>query len=258
MLKEKLLDYILDILIRFFGDKILLQINDKIALNLWTNAFESATKNLSIFGNGVGRELSTHRALLRYFYATFNNSNVSVSAENLSIAIAMELIHFDKNLDGKSIYDLSEAILFNWYNSLKKNSYFSSKYEEEIAAIQYEKNNCNYLKTMEILNCKTKIIKAFFQSYSHNNSHTQIRIWIPAPNETWIRWNEEHSLVINVNPMIGFELGFFRVGFDYTYLDEKINKNLVQASYSYTAQRECGEFDELRIGETTEKVIWAR
>lgn len=255
-MKEKLLDSIIGLLIRFFGDKILISINKRIFIDIWRTSFESAVTNVSFFRKGVGEELAFHRGILRFYFATFYELNVNVSVENLAIAIAMELYSYDKKIDSIYIYDLAEAVLKNWHKFLSNNNYFNEKYSERIKSIQYKKDACAIEQTLNIINSRDKVYREYFKSYNCDYASTKIRIWLPRPNETWIRWETEHSLEISVNPMIGFELGFFRVGFDYSHITNNEKGNLRLVYYSNSSFREGAEFSTIRIGETSGNVIW--
>jgi hypothetical protein len=243
---------------RLFGDKVLNSINKKISTDIWEKAFEGASSNVSFFGKGLGLELATHRCILRYFHATFHDLNVKVTVENLAIAIAMELYSFGNMIEPKYIYDFSEAILKNWYSSLRGNEYFNNNYSDQINQISYKKDEENMERVMNVLSSKDEVYIEYFNSYRHENSSTAIKVWLPRPNESWIRWEEEHSIDIHVNPMIGFELGFFRTGFDYSEFETEEKSRLQVVFYSGSSYREGAKFKTLRIGEETGDIIWAR
>lgn len=254
---DKIIDIITNLIILVFGDKILTVINDKIKIDKWKRACEDATKNLGIFSEGLGTELSMHRSILRYYYATFNNSNISITVENLTIALAMEFKSFSVEISKEYIYDLSEAILTNWYNRLNENGYLREKYSNRIESISYKKNLSSYNETLRIIDDTYLLNKAYFESYGSKKASIKLRVWIPRPNETWIAWDSNHCVDINVNPMMGFELGFFRVGFDYYIYENNESGHLRVAFYTSSQCREGAEFKTLTIGETSGNVIWA-
>lgn len=170
----------------------------------------------------------------------------------------MEFYSFGKMIEPKYIYDFAEAILTNWYNTLNNSDYFREKYSKRIDLIQYKKNIDKIENTLELLSLRNEVYKAYFSSYNCENSSAIVKVWLPRPNETWIEWDNESSIDIKVNPMIGFELGFFRTGFDYYELSDKSWGHLQVVFYSNSSFREGARFSTIRIGETSGQIIWAR
>ena len=255
---SKLLDLFIDILLKLFGEKVIIKINERVARTMWSTAFEKAIKKVDLFNEGEGDALASSRSMLRYYYATFNISDTTISVENFAIALAMELHSYNRMIDARYVYDLSEAILTNWHESLINSDYFKEKYTDRIDNIQYWKSIDDYDDILKVLGSNYEINKHYFNSYNCNNSSTKIRVWLPRPDESWLRWEKEHSIDIGVNPMKGFETGFFQIGFDYSEVTNENIKYLEEAYFSLNAMREGAMLSSMRIGEMTGNIIWMR
>lgn len=255
-IKERILDYFLNEIINRSGTKFFDYIEGSTYIDIWGKCFEKTIKSFSLFEKGAAAEFSKIRGILRYCHASFDNNVEIVNVENLAIAIAMEMYSYNKAENVKYAYDLAESVLTNWVNVLKNRKYYRDKFSDKIDSINYKKNVNKIESTEEILKSRNDLYRAYFKSYSSISSSTEIRVYYPRPNENWIRWDKNYSIIINVNPMIGFELGFFKTGFDYRHIDNHEESILQTVYYLNSAKREGANFKSISVGESSGKIIW--
>ncbi|MBM7853708.1 hypothetical protein JOC37_000073 [Desulfohalotomaculum tongense] len=239
-------------------EKIIEKINNFHNIKAWCRAFEKAVIYSEEFEPGFGNELATHRTMMRFYYETFDISKEKISFNDFVLSIGMEFLDFQLKIPPEVTISLADAIVNNWYKELQTNKSLKNKLKTVNKQLpEIEDWDVEELKL--ILKDHEKMRRAYFKSFEHVNGVKTIRVWYPAPNENWIRWDEKYSIDIKVNPMLGMALGFFRKGYDYSLIETDKTHRLKFAAISSSKERETAQFktSTLCIGEKGGKVFWA-
>lgn len=249
---------VLDLFIKIFGDKVIEKINKLYGIDAWCRAFEKAIAYSEEFDSGFGKELATHRTMMRFYYETFDTNKEKISFNDFVLSIGMEFLDFQLKISPDIIIALADAIINNWYKELRTNKFLKNKLEimsKQLPEIQ----DWDVEEIKLILKDHEKMRRAYFKSFEHIKGVKTIRVWYPAPNENWIRWDEKYSIDIKVNPMLGMALGFFRRGYDYSLLETDGTHRLKFAAISSSKERETAQFktSTFYIGEKGGEVFWA-
>lgn len=253
---DKVVENIVEKVFLNADEQFMSRLNENKMLTSWTNSFEKAVELSDSFANGFGKELSSHRAIMRYFYATFDPASSMSKLDNFIISLGLEFLDYQLELPPEVIIGFGSAIMKNWKRELYSDKVLKQKIQDKDCDIQNIDCIYNLNELKQILANKQELRKNFFKEYEHNDGYKKIRIWLPRPDESWIRWEIEHSVDININPMIGMDLGFFRLGYDYSLFYKGEEDKLKFASITESKTKETGEFKYSNIGEKSGQVIW--
>lgn len=255
---DKLVEKIVDKVFESVGSEFTEKINIQKELKAWANSFEKVAEYSDLISLGFGKELSSHRTMMRYFYATYDPTVSMPCIDDFILAIGMEFLDYQLKISPEVIIGYGNAVMKNWVMELYNNKFLRKKTEENDRDIQkmISIKDVNCLKN--ILSESNNIRVNFFKSFEHSDGFKTIRVWLPRPNENWIRWDKEYSVDIKVNPMIGMDLGFFRIGYDYSLISGEDSDNLKFAALSSSKTKETGEFKTFCIGEKAGEPFWGR
>jgi hypothetical protein len=233
---------------------------DKYTFKLWQDSFEKVAIESGIITNSVSSLITKSSCIKRVFYAMFDVKKQHQLRELLILSISMEIIDHGINLDRIIIVRYVEAVLKCWYKKLIGNEVLRERFEKATGSntIELLKQLDNEIESNFILSLanETELRRNFFLTYSEQKDYNEV-IRVFLPNEMgYIDWKPELSVDIKINPFFLFELGFFRVGYDYRILSE--GKGAWVVTLSKDRKNEVVSFGSYNIGKLTSKCIWAR
>jgi hypothetical protein len=242
-----------DILSKYTNDKLI----NRYGLLIWKRNIVTVAEKNDILNKKQAQHLSESRALLRLYYKIFEQGT-KIDFKTFTLSLAMECIDKNIPLNQKEILQFSKAIMNSWYKVFTNNKILSECFqafsEEPISKPTI--NDDEEEELLIILEDKFLIRKNFFSSYAVQiKSNSFIRVHLPDRYKV-VSYNEELYVDVYVNPWEEFELGFYRIGYDYVYLPGSQFANYV--SLSKDKKREVVEFRNIRNGVPTKHRIWAR
>lgn len=101
---------------------------------------------------------------------------------------------------------------------------------------------------LKVFDTKKDLFTEYFQTFNNPNYDFPIKIWHQSEGESWIKWEEKDSLMINVDKLRIRE-GFFLTGFDYTIVKNHERLQMATRIKGYEYYNQVEKNDE---------VIWAR
>lgn len=219
----------------------------------WKKAFASVAEFSEYISKEACIEISRHYAMLRFYFVTFEAKNRAFPREDFIIALAMVFNDYNININARDIIALADAYIDSWKKEVIKNS---TIFNIEETCFMNSSEEINRNDIFEVISDKEKLIRAFFKGYEDKNGTNIIRIYYPAPGETWIEWNEKYSIEIKANLNKGMPLGFCRVGYDYSQIQEDKNDRLMVAYLSEKKDREILRVNKWDVQDDT-RIVWA-
>lgn len=224
-------------------------------LKLWINAFTEIAKQSNQLSIELATELAKSNTMKRFFYKAFDSIQDFPSFEDFTVSIAIEFLDQENKSSIEYIISYSDAVYDKWVENII-NDDNSREYLQKIGKSPFEirGKQKEYRALASLIENKTDLRKSFFKSYNKLSLESYVKVYLPN-NEGIIDWKDEWSINIMVNPFKGFELGFFRVGYDYKY---STGESLSRVTYSDNDKLECAMFGSKEIGKVTDNHIWLR
>jgi hypothetical protein len=200
----------------------------------WKKAFASVAEFSEYITKEACIEISRHYAMLRFYFETFEAKYKTFPREDFIIALADAYIDSWKKevIKNSTIFNLEETCFINSSEEINRNDIY------------------------ELISDKEKLIRAFFKGYEDKDGTNIIRIYYPAPGETWIELKEKYSIEIKANLNKGMPLGFCRVGYDYSLIQGDKNDRLMVAYLSEKKDREILRVNKWDCQDDT-RIVWA-
>lgn len=204
----------------------------------WHRMFEE-----NIRGEHIGlsrqklKDLAHRPAVKRYFYKTFEPMEGIVTTRDMSLAIGVEL--YDKNMNIKpyDVRQFSKAIRKEWIKILiatetAKNAMnvLDKKVKDHI------EDNHDKDEIEETLGDRTKLREAYFKTYEEEEEEDIINIRY-GKNVFKSDYNiKDLKVSIKTNKFTGFELGFYRKGYEYALVTDDRYLNLYSMNVKSTKE----------------------
>lgn len=260
--------FVKNIFYRFATDKMF----NKYAIFRWKQIICEIAKNSNIIDSKFIKNFSDSRTVNRIYYSMYYfNKEIILNIEDIVLALAMELhdINLDRiynmkvndeiYIENKYIVQFAIAIREYWIEELLENEILKRRLFKKtgvnVFGLKSEKEY-DQEKLINLISNREKMIRTYYTSYSTLNKYdTVVRVFFPNEKGV-VNHNIDSSIDVNVNSFLGFELGFYRLGYDYMLLD---NYSFVKyVSYSKNKMREASVFQDIEIGQRSNKVIWVR
>lgn len=240
---------------------------DRYSLKIWKNLIKKVANKNSKFDEALIDELSNRsRGMKRLLFAQFHSSEI-LTIKRITLTVGMDALScWELKSNEQSIIQFSQALLRQWYKELIENKFLKECFEYKTGKtihslreeLEKEKSDDEILL---ILESPTRLNEEYFKTYSSGKKHDEkIRVYYP---ENYILDMASGKYVdISVDSFDLFQLGFFKVGYDYELLDDNSNKkaHLRCAAISKDGRREIAEFSKGEkfglIEDMENKVIW--
>lgn len=238
---RKVVDELSEKAISLVSEYILNSTKDFKEKSLWKKAVEKACNVTEGIDESFADNIVESIAIQRHFVWLTSNKALDDVYRSFIITIAVELCPF--NAERRFAVSLGTAILDNWF---------------ELNGIDYRelKNQIIGDKIVKIVNDRERLYREYFMLYDDPIAKDVIRIYYPKNGENWISWNKEYSIDIRINLSKGAELGFCKVGFSYSKIQEQGNEKFLKNAY-INEDREVFRFereDMLEIDNA--KILW--
>lgn len=250
-MKEVIKTGVLKLSNKFLGNDITSIITSNSLKQEWRNAFVVAPGYDLLKENRLDDVYET-RTMERFYVATVEGNEDRLNVEAFIIALSMELLSYIPELGTSFIINYGYHVFSNWCNQVISNNYYCEMIKSKIGNLP----NFNFEIDLDILQLKLEdndyIRRTYFKSFNSDDGTELVRVWLPRPSESWIRWEKKHSEVVKLDSVREVELGFYRMGCDYTLIET--DENLKSASLISYPCRENGFFGVYGSGDT----FWSR
>lgn len=195
---------------------------------IWKRAFIQASQETKIISLETALRLSKYPSIMRLMFNTFKADRNMPSAEDFAVSIAFEVLYSQEKMienckilviDLCQIRNFSCTVRKCWLNIINGNPIYKIQFKENT-----DKHPADYLtesascttKFDSILNDRLKLYKAFYGTYNTYDATEKIKIWLPNENGYVDYSDKSFTVEVQLNAAIGADLGFARVGFDYS------------------------------------------
>ncbi|WP_150274284.1 hypothetical protein [Paenibacillus tepidiphilus] len=245
---------------RYANDKLF----DQYSLKVWKNLITTLVQNNSSFNSWFKKDLPDCRSMRRLLYSQFHLSK-ELTIESLVYTVGVEALEAGELKDNeKRVIQFSQALTTKWYSEMLDNNILKERFEtkmgKKVTMISPLNKNVE-AKLFEILKDPKELRREFYRTYSSENvTDDKFRVFLPNA-QGYLDWKGENSIVISLNTFETFELGFFRIGYDYHLLDSNLKRkaHVRRAALSKDMRKEVANFSD---GETfgnkieDSRVIW--
>ena len=204
----------------------------------WNNVVQEAIKATEGIDEEIGKYIFSRLSILNLKKQLFDKNHNTIHRKFV-LTLAMELCKFDKEKDFS--ISLGTAVVDKWLEKNKLSSDCDSYDVEELN---------------RVISNREELYRNYFQLFEEKNGVDKIRIFYPKNGESWIRWDDKHSIDINVNLSKGLSCGFCREGFDYYKINGEDEETL---KYAYIENdKEIMRFKSFSCSEDNIIMIWIR
>ncbi|WP_320151090.1 hypothetical protein [uncultured Tolumonas sp.] len=89
-----------------------------------------------------------------------------------------------------------------------------------------------------IFNSKKSLFTDYFTTFSDDRYNYSVKIWHQSESTPWLDWDNEHTLVVKLNP-VRIREGFFLIGFDYTEISTGYSLKVASEIRGYEYFNNC-------------------
>lgn len=253
-LLDLLPNFIKKMMVRFFTDNFF----DKYGLYKWKSIISKLLNSTNVIPIQFRHKFLNSRVVSRLYYSMFYFPK-PIYIKDIILSIAIEALDNKIMLEPKHIIQFSRAVREYWIDEINENGLLRERLEAktgkkiiDIFPLSEEADS----ELIEILQNRTETRKEFFKLYS-TYQPTDSKVIVYLPNEhDYIDWVNGPRLEISINSFKSIDLGFFRVGYDYKFVD--FGRSSWAVSISRNKRSEVVEFIDNRIGYPTNNYIWLR
>lgn len=204
----------------------------------WNNVVQEAIKATEGIDDEIGKYVFSQLSIVNLKKQLFlkNHNNIH---KKFVLTLAMELCKFDKEKDFS--ISLGTAVVDKW---LEKNKL-------SLDCDSYDVEELN-----RAISEREELYRNYFKLFEEKNGVDTIRIFYPKNGESWIRWDDEYSIDINVNLSKGLSYGFCRAGFDYYKKICNNDDKTLKCAYIEN-EKEILRFNDFSDSEAN-TIIWLR
>lgn len=204
----------------------------------WNNVVQEAIKATEGIDEEIGKYVFSQLSIVNLKKQLFlkNHNNIH---KKFVLTLAMELCKFDKEKDFS--ISLGTAVVDKW---LEKN-------KPSLDCDSYDVEELN-----RAISEREELYRNYFKLFEEKNGVDTIRIFYPKNGESWIRWDDEYSIDINVNLSKGLSYGFCRAGFDYYKKICNNDDKTLKCAYIEN-EKEILRFNDFSDSEAN-TIIWLR
>ncbi len=207
---------------------------------VWEKVIQNVCKNIDNNGDLIKNYILKSYSIKKYYILLRDERMIDRIYYDFVVALAVELSDFD--LKKQDIIYIGSAILDNWFG---------------FWGIDYIKMKNQLVKSEinESLGDKERLYREYFIQFDDLHGKDIIRIYYPKNGQNWIDWKEKNSLDIKVNLKDGVNLGFCKIGFSDSLIENKHEKILRMAYVEN--DKEILLFDHQNLNNISEKnIIW--
>ena len=236
---------------------------------IWKQVFEKSAEATNTIPSVLAIRLSSAPSVARLMLNTFKPDRNVPSAKDFAISIAFELVqqdyHFntEQDLMDWQIRNFSSTVRREWLYVINENPVLKSrfKYLRDKHPSEFLSESAECTPELDsIINDKTELKKHFFRSYSVPDATEKVIVWLPGESGG-VKWSQEERITVEVgiNAAFGADLGFIRMGHDYSLYDTADRVQWLRVAYRDDERAlETMDFGFRSVGVKTENRLWVK
>lgn len=236
---------------------------------VWKRVFNKSSKNTNTIPTDLAIKLSKAPSVVRLMLNTFKPDRTVPTAQDFAISIAFELAqqdyHFntEERVENWQIRNFASTLRREWLAVINENPVLKSRLKDV-----RDKHPSEFLAESaactpeldEILSNKTELKKSFFRTYNTPDATEKVIVWLPGEHGS-VKWSLEERITVEVglNASLGADLGFFRMGQDYSLYDTSDKVEWLSIAYRDDKRAlETMEFGHRNVGVRTDHWLWVK
>lgn len=236
---------------------------------IWRNVFEKTAKSTNAFPVDLAVDLANTPSVVRLMLNTFKPDRDVPSAKDFAVSIKFELNQQDYNFNTEKDIDLwrirsfASSIRREWLDTINQSPILKARLKDV-----RDKHPSVFLSTSaectpefeEILSDPILLKKAYFSTYNTPDATEKITVWLPGEHGA-VKYSPEERIttVVALNAATGADLGFFRMGHDYSIYDTSVKVEWLRAAYGDNKKAlEALDFGSRSVGVKTNHCLWVK
>ncbi|OMH26652.1 hypothetical protein [Motiliproteus sp. MSK22-1] len=236
---------------------------------IWKRVFKKSSETTNTIPVDLAVQLSSAPSVVRLMLSTFKPDRNVPTAKDFAISIAFELgqqdYHFntDQKVRDWQIRNFASTVRREWLSVINESPVLKSRFKDvrdkHPSEFLSESAECTP-ELNSVLNDKTELKKYFFQSYTTPDATEKVIVWLPGEHGA-VKWSPEERITVEVglNAALGADLGFFRMGHDYSLYDTSDKVEWLSVAYRDDKRAlETMDFGFRSVGVKTEHRLWVK
>lgn len=236
---------------------------------IWKKVFGMTALQTNTLSKNLAEEISKSPSVVRLMLNTFKPDRKVPSAEDYAISICYELIqkdyHFstEEKVESWEIRNFSAAVRRAWLNTINESPVLKARFKDirdkHPSEFMSEGASCN-TDLDSTLQDSNKLRKAYFESFATPDKTEEVIVWLPNEHGV-VKWSPDEKIIVKVglNASLGADLGFVRMGQDYSLFDTSDKVEWLQVAYRDDSRAiETMSFGRRSIGRETNHVLWRK
>jgi len=236
---------------------------------IWKSVFKKSSEITNTIPVALAVKLSSAPSVVRLMLSTFKPDRNVPTAKDFAISIAFELSQQDYHFNtGQIIRDwqirnFASTVRKEWLSVINESPVLKFRFKDvrDKHPSVFLSNSAECTPELDlVLNDKTELRKSFFQSYSTPDATEKVIVWLPGEHGA-VKWSPEERITVEVdlNASLGADLGFFRMGHDYSLYDTLDKVEWLSVAYRDDKRAlETMDFGSRSVGVKTEHRLWVK
>ncbi|MBP59520.1 MULTISPECIES: hypothetical protein [Idiomarina] len=236
---------------------------------IWGRVFNKSAETTNTIPVGLAVQLSSTPSVLRLMLSTFKPDRNVPTAKDFAVSIAFELdqqdyrFNTDQTVRDWQIRNFSSTVRREWLSVINESPVLKSRFKDvrDKHPSEFLSESAECTPDLDsVLNDKTELKKSFFKSYTTPDATEKVIVWLPGDHGSVERSPEERITVeVGVNAALGADLGFFRMGHDYSLYDTSDKVEWLRVAYRDDNRAlETMDFGFRSVGVETKHMLWVR
>ncbi|MGP9808650.1 hypothetical protein ACT3TQ_09960 [Halomonas sp. AOP12-C2-37] len=236
---------------------------------IWKKVFRESADKTSTIPVSLAIDISSAPSVVRLMLNTFKPDRSMPTAKDFALSIAFELSYKDWGLNvgqevkAWQIRNFASTVRKEWLSAINESPVLKSRLKDvrdkHPSGFLSESAECTPALD-PILIDKTELKKSFFKTYNTPDATEKITVWLPGEHGA-VRWSPEERITVEVelNASFGADLGFFRIGHDYSLYDTSEKAEWLRAAYRDDKRAlETMDFGYRSVGVRTKNILWLK
>ncbi len=236
---------------------------------VWQLVFEKAARNTNTFSPELAIKLSRAPSVIRLMLNTFKPDRNVPTAKDFAFSIAFEIRQHDYHcyinevVECWKIRSFAATVRSEWLNTINESPILKSRLSDvrDKHPSEFLSESADCMPDIdEVLSNDTALRKAFFKTYNTPDATEKIVVWLPDKTGS-VKWGPDERITVEVglNAALGADLGFFRMGHDYSLYDSATKIEMLSIAYRDNKRAlETMEFGDRKIGISTDYSLWVK
>ncbi len=236
---------------------------------IWKKVFKYSAQTTETLPPDLAIQLSTAPSVVRLMLNTFKPDRNIPAAKDFAISIAFELQHQEhnfspyKNIPAWRVRNFASTVRREWLLAINENPILKARLKDirDRHPSEFLSESAECTPELDIIiNNKSELKKTFFLTYSTPDATEKVVVWLPGDDGV-VDWSPEGRITVKVglNAALGADLGFFRIGHDYSLYDTSDKVEWLSVAYRDAKRAlETMSFGSRSVGYKSQHILWIK